>query len=242
MAATAAGARLTAEHRLGQIAVRSQALRDVLQVWPALDPERLAASWPPVEAALLSVIARRRGQSATVAAGYFEAFRDAEGISGAANPVIANFGEVAASRAGTSLRVTGPATIVRLTALHRPAPVQTALVRVTGAVSRHVLDGGRETLVSSVRADRRALGWARAASGNACAFCAMLASRGPVYGEHSGAFQAHDHCSCSLEPVYSRNQEWPKRSRDYEQLWSDATDGLRGMRARNAFRAAFAER
>lgn len=241
MAETAAGVRLTLDHRAEQLAIRARALRDVLQIWPALDPERLGTSWPPVEAALLTVVDRRRNQSATLAAGYFEAFRRAEGVSGIATPALADLGEAAASRAATSLRVTGPATIVRLTALHRPTPEQTALVRVSGAVSRHVLDGGRETLLSSVRADRRALGWARAASGNACGFCAMLASRGPAYGERSGAFQSHDHCSCSLEPVYRRDQAWPAGSRDYQRLWRDATDGLSGGEARAAFRKARAQ-
>lgn len=242
MAATTAGARLTAAHRVAQLAVRTQALRDVLRIWPALDPDRLAASWAPVETALLSAIEHRRGQSATVAAGYFEAFRDAEGIGGVAPPVIAGFGEATASRATTSLRVTGPATITRLAALHRAAPNQTALVRVSGAVSRHVLEGGRETLLSSIRADRRALGWARSASGNACAFCAMLASRGPVYGQRSGEFQAHDHCGCTLEPVYRRDQAWPSGSMEYRRLWRDYTAGLGGAEARAAFRAAVAGR
>jgi hypothetical protein len=40
-------------------------------------------------------------------------------------------------------------------------------------------------------------------SGNACDFCSMLADRGAVYGEASAEFEAHDHCSCSAQPVYA---------------------------------------
>jgi hypothetical protein len=202
VAATAAGARLTAEHRTAQLAVRSHAVSDVLQIWPALDADQLATSWRPVEAALLTVVDRRRAESAGLAGRYFEAFRSTEKVGGTARAVVANFTSEAIARATTSLRVTGPATIARLTALHRSTPMETALVRVSGAVSRHVLDGGRETLLISVRADRRAPGWSRVASGNACAVCSMLASRGAVYDAQSGAFQAHDHCGCSVEPEY----------------------------------------
>ena len=238
MAATIAGARLTAQHRGAQLALRAITLRQVLQVWPAFDPERAAASWPPIETALMAIIGQRRKDSAAIAAGYFGAFRTAERIGGTAAPVVSAFDVGAAARAETSLQVTGYVTTERLTAVRHPDPGRTALVRVSGAVARHVLDGGRETLLASVRADRRALGWARATSGNPCSFCAMLASRGPAYGERTGDFQSHDHCACSLEPVYRRDQEWPQGSRDYQRLWADVADGLSGAEARLAFREA----
>jgi hypothetical protein len=38
---------------------------------------------------------------------------------------------------------------------------------------------------------------------HACDFCEMLADRGAVYGEASADFEAHDHCSCSAEPVFA---------------------------------------
>ncbi len=162
MAATFAGTQLTAEHRSAQLALRAVTLRQVLQVWPAFDTEQAARSWPPVEHALLAIIGQRRDQSAAIAAGYFEAFWGAERISGTTTPVMSAFDAAATARAQTSLQVTGYVTTERLIALRQPDPARTALVRVSGAVTRHVLDGGRETLVASVRADRRALGWARA--------------------------------------------------------------------------------
>ena len=204
MAATLAGARLTSQHRSAQVALRAITLRQVLQVWPAFDPDQAAKSWPPVENALLAIIGQRRAESAALAAGYFEAFRAAERIGGTAAPIVSAFDAEAMARAKTSLQVTGYVTTERLMALKRPGPARAALVRVSGAVTRHVLDGGRQTLLASVRSDRHAVGWARVVSGNACSFCAMLASRGAAYGERSGDFQSHDHCACSLEPVYRR--------------------------------------
>lgn len=240
MAATLAGARLTAQHRSAQLALRAVTLRRVLQVWPAFDPEHAGRSWPPVENALLAIIGQRRADSASLAAGYFEAFRAAERIGGTVTPVMSAFDAEATARAQTSLQVTGYVTTERLTALKHSDPARTALVRVSGAVTRHVLNGGRETLVRSVRADRRALGWARATSGDPCSFCAMLASRGPVYGERSGDFQSHDHCACSLEPVYRRDQEWPPGSRDYQRIWRETASERGGAEARQAFRHAVA--
>lgn len=204
MAATLAGARLTERHRTAQLALRALALRQVLEMWPAFDVEDAARSWPAVETMLLGVISERRAVSAALAAGYFEAFRRAEGVRGVARPVIAAFDEGAVARARTSLQVTGYVTTERLRALRHADPGKVALVRVSGAVTRHVLDSGRETLLASVRGDRRARGWSRVTSAEPCEFCAMLASRGAVYTETSGAFQAHDHCGCGVEPTFDR--------------------------------------
>ncbi|MEX2375022.1 MAG: hypothetical protein WD942_05470 [Dehalococcoidia bacterium] len=240
MAATLAGTRLTERHRTAQLALRALALRHVLAIWPAFDMEDAARSWPPVEAAMLAVIGEQRAVSASLAAGYFREFRRAEGVGGVATPVLAAFDAGASARARTSLEVTGYVTTERLRALKHPDPGKVALVRISGVVPRHVLDGGRETLLRSVHADRRALGWARATSGDPCSFCAMLASRGPVYRERTGDFQSHDHCACGLEPVYRRDQEWPQRSREYQRAWREATAGLSGGDARQAFRKATA--
>lgn len=202
MAATPAGAQLTERHRTAQLALRALALRQVLEIWPAFNVEDPARSWPPVEAALLAVIGERRAVSASLAAGYFEAFRRAEGVGGVATPVLGAFDDEAVARARTSLQVTGYVTAERLRALKHADPGRVALVRVSGAVTRHVLAGGRETLLASARSDRRARGWARVTSAEPCEFCSMLASRGGVYTAISGAFQSHDHCACGLEPIY----------------------------------------
>lgn len=202
MAATLAGSRLTERHRTAQLALRALALRQVMEIWPAFDVDDSARSWPAVETALLAVIGERRAVSASLAAGYFEAFRAAERVGDVASPVLAAFDEGAVARARTSLQVTGYVTIERLRALKHADPAQIALVRVSGAVTRHLLEGGRETLLMSVRSDRRARGWARVTSAEPCEFCSMLASRGAVYRAGSGRFQAHDHCGCSAEPVY----------------------------------------
>ena len=83
---------------------------------------------------------------------------------------------------------------------------------------RHARDAGREAVVDAARHDPAALGYARRAlSQSPCAFCLMLASRGPVYQDASTALlrdgQAepyHDNCACVAVPVFHR-QRWPGR-------------------------------
>lgn len=60
-----------------------------------------------------------------------------------------------------------------------------ALSLISGGLQRLVTGMGRQTIEQSVAADPAGPRYARHASANACAFCAMLASRGPIYGEAS---------------------------------------------------------
>lgn len=114
-----------------------------------------------------------------------------------------------------------------------------ALAAVTGSASRHVLTGGREAMLTLVKADDRAIGWARVTDGDPCAFCAMLASRGPAYKSAASAeFQAHDQCACTAEAVFSRSAAWPGDARAYQRLWYASTKGYNGQDAINAFRRA----
>ena len=107
-----------------------------------------------------------------------------------------------------------------------------SLVESSGAASRHVLTGGRRSLLTLVRDDMQAIGWVRVTDGDPCYFCAMLASRGPVYKKGSfsasdprftgpGNVKVHDHCACTLEAVYSRNAAWPGRAQEFHRLWRE---------------------
>lgn len=241
MAATAEASRLTEQQRRLQLALRALALRDLIAVWRLLDPTAVDATWPGVEAAVMRIVQARRAESAMLAARYLAAFRAAELGAAAGAPPAVPLAPLPEQALRVSLTVTGPATIKRLTQTTRSAEEasRVAMTRVAGAVGRYVLDGGRQMLTDTVRADRRALGWARIASGSACAFCAMLASRGPVYrSQRTAGFDAHDNCACAVEPVYRRDAAWPATSQRYAELWETATAGLSGKAAINAFRRA----
>jgi len=101
---------------------------------------------------------------------------------------------------------------------------------VAYASIRHVADAGRDTIKDiATNQDSQALGWVRVTQPRCCYFCAMLASRGPVYGEGSfgnsnkwfdgdGPAKVHDSCNCSLALVYS-DRAWPSRSVKLQEAW-----------------------
>lgn len=135
--------------------------------------------------------------------------------------------------AETALRVTGPINIKhRISRGEDPEKAKrNALVDASGSASRHVNNGGRSTLLTVVQNDKVALGWIRITDANPCSFCAMLASRGPVYKKQSfsesdprfsgpGEVKVHDHCQCSVMPVFSREDVWPGRGKEFQDLWN----------------------
>lgn len=233
MAATAVAEALTEGHRLAQLAVRAAVVEAVLRLWPAFNPDELVGSWSTIEPALLALVAAGGHTSAGLAAAYYDEFRAAEAIAGRATPILA--ASMAVEESVRSLRFVGLVETRRLVDAGRADAAAVAFTNVSGEMSRQVLNQGRDTLVASVEADPKALGWARVTDHSPCAFCRMLASRGPVYSE-GGGFSAHGHCGCSLEPVYSTDQPWPGQAREFREQWDAVTEGLSGEDARLAFR------
>lgn len=149
--------------------------------------------------------------------------------------------ELIAAEVRTSLIVTGPITVKRTQDVNR------AERRATRAAQRHALGAGRDLVMDAIRSDPRAPGWIRVPDADACAFCLMLASRGPVYKAESAATyrskggkneRYHDGCGCQVRPMYSRDEEWPEGSRRAADLWDESTRRLGGKDARRAFREA----
>jgi hypothetical protein len=97
-----------------------------------------------------------------------------------------------------------------------------SFVESSGVASRHVLTGGRRSLLTLLQVHR----WARVTDGDPCAYCAMLAGRGPVYlTRQTASFSAHDHCACTAEPVYSSDAPWPGRAAEFREMWDQHIKG-----------------
>jgi hypothetical protein len=246
VAATAEAEQLTQSYRRQSAALKAAAIKDILAIWPMFDPLDLERSWPALRNALLLLIGSRRAEAANLAAEYLRRFRELEGAAG--NLAVILDPVPAPVATAVSLQATGPATAQRAmdSGLAADAAAARALVTISGAAGRIILDGGRQTVLLTIESDREALGWMRVTHGKTCAFCAMLASRGPVYKSRRSAGDArsrparfHDHCDCTVEPVYSTATTWPAASRRAEELWASSTVGLGGQEARNAFRAAW---
>lgn len=81
---------------------------------------------------------------------------------------------------------------------------EAALERIGASLVRHSLQPGRSTVATS--AGRHGMRYARAPRAGACAWCLMLASRGPVYTKQSARYTSagdryHDDCYCVPEPA-----------------------------------------
>lgn len=159
----------------------------------------------------------------------------------------------------TSLRVTGPVEFKRhMRDTGSPdASRRTMETTLTGATQRLVLAGDRETTNATIDASDVIVGYRRVTGGSPCAFCAMLASRGAVYksersatrvvgvsGRARGSRQIgneyHDHCRCSVLPLYEHEDE-PSSVVALRERWDESTAGLSGKAALRAFRRALTE-
>lgn len=246
MAATLAGTRLTEAHRLAQARIGAQTVRDLLNVFPLLDPADLDATTTAWLRAAVPIIQLRRTTSARLSANYLGTFRALElGTSTGFVPTLREQAPV--EQLTTSLTVTGPVALKKAITGGRTLIVAADLAKAGSAraAMRHALNGGRDTIHASIDTDAKALGWARTTSGIPCAFCALLASRGPIYKTEQSATIAedglkyHDDCSCSAEPVYRADAEWPGQGRELQALWENSTHGFSGKDAINAFRRAY---
>lgn len=124
------------------------------------------------------------------------------------------------ARVEQALAVTGP--VAFKTNMARTGNSDAALramrTRVTGAVRRLALAGGRETTIATIYEAPQVAGYQRIARAGACDFCSMLARRGAVFLSRERAAEVgrtgrirgtrrvgesyHDSCGCVVEPVY----------------------------------------
>lgn len=257
VASSLAASRLTEAHRQTQSQNVAVLYLLLVQRWKDVRANDLDASFRGWLAYALPQIERYRRGSAQLAGRYYTAFRSIE-MGSLQRPTLKLVETIERVKVETSLRVTGVVSFKkRMRTIVADEPTIERSLRISGnmaasAAIRHALDGGRETLAETVKADRLALGWARVTRGRPCYFCAMLASRGPAYKAASfaasdprfeggeGNARVHDSCNCSLEPVFKTDADWPGKAREWEQLWKDSTRGESDKI--NAFRRAYERR
>lgn len=261
MAVTAQAAALTEANRLAQNKNGALVAYVVAQLWKkTIDPADISGSAADLIARLIPLLKTRRDFSANLSRTYYQNFRAAEvqGGDGFSLPALT---QLPVDALLTSLRVMGEVALKKRIArlplndgipkltqqlLVKKAIADTA-VDISGAATRHVMNGGRDELQNLVTDDPEALGYIRVTDGDPCYFCAMLASRGPVYDNDSfdsadprfigpGENKVHDHCGCGVEPVYSRKTQWPGKARAAETAWVDLSKELGHVPTINDFR------
>lgn len=203
MARTLDGDRLTQLYRSEQLALRARSLRELVTLYRAVDVTNLSSTIGIFARAAAILAGRDARQSGALAGLYYRLFRQAEGVPGPAVAPIAEpppTEELAGELRGAALAgIIG----ARRQGFTVPQATQRGLITVSGAMVKRILAAGNMTIVEAVKRDPHALGWARVTSGDPCAFCRMLASRGPIYKtERSADFQTHDNCACTTEVVY----------------------------------------
>lgn len=220
---------------------------------PQVDLEAAGRTWL---AAVLPILAAAHGQSARLAGYYWGQQRELNiGDAGSYAPS-AHVLDLNYDQARRSLAYTG---IVRYQdRLERGMDLgrafQLSAADAAASATRLAGNGGRDALLEAFEDDTKAIGWQRITRAAPCYFCAMLASRGPVYKKDSfdasdarfeggiGEVKVHDTCGCFLAPVYDRFAEQPGTNLAFSELWGASTGGLSGKEAVNAFRKAYDEK
>lgn len=244
------------QHQQQQEAIASQTALGLALLWPILkfdDLDKTTTTW------LHAVTLQMEKQ--------FKASEDAaflmvQGIKWASEPLSDPLTQIATAfptkAAQQSMLITGPIAVKA----QMPAPADEAMARAdlgsTGAGVRTALNGGRgevQTLVTADAVQRRrqskVIGYKRVTDDDPCYFCAVLSSRGAYYLSQStfdasnkkyvgdGIAKVHDHCKCSLVPVYSKADKYDDRAKFFKAQWLKATKNLSGDDAMNAFRKVY---
>ena len=226
MAFTEASLAITEAHRLSQVGLRAQTELDAALLMQLFTLDDIKGSWPATEAALVELVRERGAQSVTMSQRAYELIRDAEDIAGVAT-VRGPGGPLDVDLLVQNLRVVGPGTAGEGLVKGWADVMGTTTSRVAGEASRVVLNRGRAAMHNSAMADKECIGWVRVTDGNPCAFCRLLASRGPVYKTEDAAV--------ATRSVFSRNRRG--RSTDGRArgkagaaapaIWSDRANGFR---------------
>lgn len=191
---------LTQRHRAQQLLLRRATQSQIDRAWPALQYEDLDATYPAFALKAAQIVEANRRTSAGLAATYVRTLRRSKRVSGDFRILIPE--ALVVEQFSASLHATSVAAIKKAAAAQTPADLamQNALTVSRGAMSRLVLNAGRDTVTQTTIADPQARGWERVLGGAGCDFCQMLAGR--IYSTESGGFEAHGNCGCSAEPVY----------------------------------------
>lgn len=243
---------LADQHRAAQDQLRRALALRTLATWRRMmsveGRVQLADAWL---AAMLPLILSYRTRSEALARLQYGRAREL-GAPGAEPMPNADADELAEEALVASLVATGLAGLRdRLDNDVAPAlAFERAGTEVVGAAARHALNGGRSYMKNAIAVDTVTVGWYRVTRDGCCSFCAVLASRGAVYKEDSfdesdprfmgdGEEKVHDHCACTLAPIYRREDGVPDRNQEFSALWETSTRGYSGQDALNAFRRAY---
>lgn len=249
MATTAKATALTAAYLAATNQQAALAAYVVAQLWlRSINLNDIDTSAANLSTRLIALITQQNTKTRLLAREYYPAFRKLE-VGGADGFSLPSMGELNLASLETSLRVTGPVALKKriskiiaepdstLERAQLAKAMEDTATGISGAAVRHVANGGRDELQAALQADKVALGYIRTTAADPCYFCAMLASRGPVYDDDSfdesdprfigkGEHKVHDFCRCGSEPVFDRKTAWPGVAKEASDLWTSLSRDL----------------
>lgn len=240
------GGRDPDRYRAAQRGLSRLLIRDVRGLRRLILPSRLRSSVPDWIAAVQAVVDQYAQTSAALGAEFYEAQRDAAGVTSSFTIPVAEPPPEGKTQA--SLRWATKDVWEREADAAAPAQLEPLEVRLEQAekkaelvAQKLVADAGRDTVRDAVMADRQAVAWARTAAIGACAFCRMLSIRGAVFKQDTAGFRAHDGCHCMALPVFRGQRfELSDKAKEWERLYREYAAPYSGDQLRR-FRRAVAE-
>lgn len=186
-------------HRTQLDELVSLAHRDLVDFWSTLRGVDADTATAAVRVVMPEIVTAYGDAAAELAATFYEDLRDSAGVAGAFTADLADLPDAAQIDA-----VAGWAT----SPLRLDVPDDAkALSLLAGGLQRLVAGMDRDTIAGNVRRDKAKATFARHASANCCAFCAMLATRGAVYASEKTALHSlkgkyHNDCHCVAVPEW----------------------------------------
>lgn len=225
-------AALASEQRAAQAGLITVMLRDLAKIWHLISVGSLNRSLPTWITAVNAVINRYAPMAATLAADTYDSARLAAKAPGTFMPTLA---DPPNDRHVDELMRWATKSLWSRDTETLPERVRVAQNQAESTAARLVEDVGRLTITYAVRDDPAAMGWVRTAAPGACAFCRMLATRGPTYSANTVKFRAHNDCHCMAVPLF-QGQKWEPSAqvREWQKQYHEAAkapgDTLKNLR------------
>lgn len=236
-----------ADHQAAQRALSARLAEQLGPLWDLIKLGAFATTIPLWIEAVKEVLEAFARMSGTLAADYYSDERDLAGARGVFVPAPALIPD---GKAEASLRWATAS--LWIPEDENPPPIEERLEiaekKAQAAAQKIVADVGRDTIAEALDEDDEALGWARVTGPDTCAFCALMASRGPVYHteetagrdadsrfEGEGRYKFHNNCDCTVVPIFA-GQQWdpPAYVEEWERLYAESTAGAYGQKGKLA--------
>lgn len=215
MALTAAGAALTAGYQRHISATASATGLAVADAMGDIDPDDIGGMHQYAVKKAADAIQAGTRQGRALTARYLNRYARAEGIELPTLPAVRPVGRQEAVRTAFYSGPVRAKTLIRRGISGEQAVAEMRTWAAQWGRTR-VESTSRDYVIQSAR--RTKLKCRRVVVGKTCAFCSMLAARGPVYTEDTVTFRAHRCCDCTWEICKETPAEWLKRSATSHEL------------------------